>query len=94
MCLAIPSKIVQIDDLKAIVDVYGARRDINLMLLPEEVAIGDYVLVHAGFAIQKVERESAREALNVIDKIIEEAAKEMDSGSEGDSPSADAAQVV
>jgi len=76
MCLAIPSKIVQIEDLKAIVDVYGARRDINLMLLPEEVEIGDYVLVHAGFAIQKVERASAREALKVISALVEEVERE------------------
>jgi len=86
MCLAIPSKIVQIDDLKAIVDVYGARRDINLMLLPEEVVIGDYVLVHAGFAIQKVDRESAREALDVIGTLIEEVAEETDSQVEGELP--------
>jgi hydrogenase expression/formation protein HypC len=86
MCLAIPSKIVQIDDLRAIVDVYGARRDINLMLLPEEVEIGDYVLVHAGFAIQKVERESALEALNVIGALIEEIEEEPGSHVEGERP--------
>lgn len=71
MCLAIPSRIVEIDQLRATVDVYGARREINLMLLAEEVGIGDYVLVHAGFALQKVEQESAREALKVIDSVIE-----------------------
>jgi hydrogenase expression/formation protein HypC len=76
MCLAIPSKIVQINDLKAVVDVYGARRDINLMLMPEEVGLGDYVLVHAGFAIQKVEQDAAREALKVIATIIEEVERE------------------
>jgi hydrogenase expression/formation protein HypC len=86
MCLAIPSKIVQIDDLKAIVDVYGARRDINLMLLPEEVEIGDYVLVHAGFAIQKVDSESACEALDVIGTLIEEVAEETESQVEGELP--------
>ncbi len=82
MCLAIPSKIVEIDDLRAVVDVYGARREINLMLMPEEVGIGDYVLVHAGFALQKVERESAQEALQMISKIIEDVEKE-DESAEG-----------
>jgi hydrogenase expression/formation protein HypC len=72
MCLAIPSRIVQIDDLRAMVDVYGARREINLMLMGEEVGVGDYVLVHAGFAIQKVEQEAARDALKVISSIIED----------------------
>lgn len=76
MCLAIPSRIVQIDGLRAIIDVYGARREINLMLMPEEVSIGDYVLVHAGFALQKVEQESAHEALQMISKIIEDVEKE------------------
>jgi hydrogenase expression/formation protein HypC len=77
MCLAIPSKIIHIEGFKATVDVYGARREVNLMLLPEEANIGDYVLVHAGFAIQKVEWEYAQETFKVIDTIIEE--QEMDS---------------
>ncbi len=76
MCLAIPSRIVEREDLRAVVDVYGARREINLMLMPEEVGVGDYVLVHAGFAIQKVERDAARDALKVISSIIEEVSRE------------------
>ncbi|MDA8083281.1 MAG: HypC/HybG/HupF family hydrogenase formation chaperone [Nitrospiraceae bacterium] len=79
MCLAIPSRIVQIDDFRAVVDVYGARREINLMLMPEEVSVGDYVLVHAGFALQKVEQESAQEALSMISTIIEDVEKEIES---------------
>ena len=82
MCLAIPSKIVEIDNFRAMVDVYGARREINLMLMPEEVGIGDFVLVHAGFAIQKVDQEAAREALKVISKIIEDVSKEDESETE------------
>lgn len=58
MCLAIPSKIVTIADQVATIDAFGARREVSLLLLPEEAAIGDYVLVHAGFAIQKIDRES------------------------------------
>jgi hydrogenase expression/formation protein HypC len=71
MCLAIPSKIIDIDDMVATVDVYGARRDINLMLLPEEVGMGDYVLVHAGFAIQKVDEAAALESLRLIREMAE-----------------------
>lgn len=78
MCLAIPSKVVELDNFRAVVDVYGARREINLMLMPEEVGIGDFVLVHAGFAIQKVDDEAAREALKVISTIIEDVAREDD----------------
>ncbi len=77
MCLAIPSKVIEKDQFRAIVDVYGARREINLMLMPEEVEIGEYVLVHAGFAIQKVDETAAQEALKVITAIIEDVSEEM-----------------
>lgn len=53
-------------------DVYGARKEINLMLMPEEAGIEDYVLVHAGFAIQKVDEEAAQEALKYIRQLLEE----------------------
>jgi hydrogenase expression/formation protein HypC len=55
----------------ATVDVSGARRRVNLMLMPEKVAAGDYVLVHAGFAIQKVDEEAAREALRLVREMAE-----------------------
>lgn len=71
MCLAVPSKIVSINDLMATVDVYGARREISLMILPEEVGIGDFVIVHAGFAIQKIEREAGNEALRLLKELVE-----------------------
>ena len=89
MCLAIPSKIVEVDDLRAVVDVYGARREINLMLMPEDVGIGDFVLVHAGFAIQKVEQEAAREALKVISTIIEDVEMETRQEFKGSAPIVD-----
>jgi len=71
MCLAVPSEIVRLDDLSATVDVYGARRDISLMLLPEKVTVGDFVIVHAGFAIQKIDREAGSEALRLIKELVE-----------------------
>lgn len=58
MCLAVPAKVVEIDDQLATVEVQGVRRAASLMLLPE-AGIGDYVLVHAGFAMQIVEAEEA-----------------------------------
>lgn len=70
MCLAVPSKIVSIDDITAIVDVYGAQRAISLLLIEEEVNVGDYVLVHAGFAIQKVQEEYAEETLRLFKQWI------------------------
>jgi len=70
MCLAIPSRIVSSDGFTAVVDVCGARREANLMLLPEEVGPGDFVLVHAGFAMQKVDRETAEESLNFFRRLV------------------------
>ena len=58
MCLAVPSKIISINSEMATIDVYGARKDVSIMLLPEEPRIGDYVLVHAGFAIQSIKAEA------------------------------------
>jgi hydrogenase nickel incorporation protein HypA/HybF len=58
MCLAVPSKIVSIENDLATIDVYGARKEVSILLLPEEPRIGDYVLVHAGFAIQSIAAEA------------------------------------
>ena len=58
MCLAVPAKIVAIEDQLASVEVQGVRRAASLMLLPE-AAVGDYVLVHAGFAMQIVDTDEA-----------------------------------
>ena len=69
MCIAIPSKVVAIHDKMATIDVSGVRREVSLLLLPEEAAVGEYVLVHAGFAIQKIDREAAEEALKLIQEI-------------------------
>ena len=58
MCLAVPAKVVEINDQLASVEVNGVRRAASLMLLPE-ATVGDYVLVHAGFAMQIVDHEEA-----------------------------------
>lgn len=71
MCLAVPSKVIEIKGMMATIDVNGARRDVSLLILPEEVGVGDYVLVHAGFAIQKVDREAGDEALRLVNEILQ-----------------------
>ncbi len=60
MCLAIPSKIISINQDTAVIDVFGARKDVSIMLLPEPPRIGDFVLVHAGFAIQSITAEAVQ----------------------------------
>jgi|APFre7841882630_1041343.scaffolds.fasta_scaffold56020_2 hydrogenase nickel incorporation protein HypA/HybF len=57
MCLAVPAKVISIENEMATIDVYGARKDVSIILLSEEPRIGDYVLVHAGFAIQSIKAE-------------------------------------
>ena len=70
MCLGIPAKIVRIDEVMAEVDVGGVKRKISIQLL-QDVRIGEYVLLHAGFAIQKIDEKEARETLKLLEEINE-----------------------
>lgn len=69
MCLAIPSKITKIDDNMATIDVEGVQREASLLLL-EDARVGDYVIVHAGFAIQKLNESAAQETLDLLREAI------------------------
>ena len=69
MCLAVPSRIIEINDKVAKVDVDGVGRETSLMLL-DDVEIGDYVIVHAGFAISKVDEEAALQTLEDMRTIL------------------------
>lgn len=75
MCLAIPGKIVEIVDEEnsiAKVEVGGVKRNINIgMLGKEEARLGDYVLIHVGFAMSKVDEQEAQETLRVLKEIGE-----------------------
>ncbi|MDJ0669062.1 MAG: HypC/HybG/HupF family hydrogenase formation chaperone [Desulfobacterales bacterium] len=65
MCLAIPSKITEINDNMGVIDVAGVRREASLLLL-ENPQVGDWVIVHAGFAIQKIDEAAAQESLRYL----------------------------
>ena len=65
MCLAIPSKITEINDNMGVIDVAGVRREASLLLL-ENPQVGDWVIVHAGFAIQKIDEATAQESLRYL----------------------------
>lgn len=74
MCLSIPSKVVKIDKENniATVDTMGVQRDASLDLMEEKsVAVGDYVLLHIGFIMNKIDEEDALESLKVYKEIIE-----------------------
>lgn len=66
MCVAIPGEVVSLDaDGTALVDFGGVRRAVSLSLV-EGVAVGDYVIVHAGFALHRVDPDEARETLELV----------------------------
>jgi hydrogenase expression/formation protein HypC len=70
MCLAIPAKVLNINGEKANVDFgQGVLREVNISLV--EAKIGDYVLVHAGYAIQLIEEKEAQETLSLWNSILE-----------------------
>ncbi|MBU0709457.1 MAG: HypC/HybG/HupF family hydrogenase formation chaperone [Candidatus Omnitrophica bacterium] len=68
MCLAIPMKIKKIEGEFAKVESGRLIRQINIEMLPN-IAVGDYVMVHAGFAIEKLDPEKAKETLKIINEI-------------------------
>lgn len=65
MCLAIPSKIVAIDNGMATIDVDGVQRSCSLLLV-QDAAVDDYVIVHAGFALHKIDEAAAMESLRLL----------------------------
>ncbi len=69
MCLAIPAKVVELRaDDNAVIDLAGVRKEISLALV-DGVAVGDYVIVHVGFAIQRLDEESAKETLATFERL-------------------------
>jgi len=70
MCLAVPTRVVSLDSAAALamVDLDGIRKEISILLL-DEVAIDDYVLVHAGFALQRINPLEAEKTLRLFDEL-------------------------
>jgi len=68
MCLAVPGKIIEIDGQTAKVDFGGVTHEANLMLI-EDASVGEYVLIHAGFAIQRLNAEEAEETLRLFGEL-------------------------
>ena len=76
MCLSIPARVESIDGEMAVVNVGGVQYNASLQMV-EDVGIGDYVLLHTGFAIQKISEEEARETLALF-KELEDINRQMD----------------
>jgi len=74
MCLSIPSKVVSVDKERntAVVDTMGVKREAGLDLMEEgSVGVDDYVLIHVGFVMNKIDEEDALESLKVYNEILE-----------------------
>lgn len=69
MCLAVPARVLELrDNQMALVDLSGTRREISLMVLDGDVAPGDYVLIHVGYAIEVIDEEEALRTLQVFEE--------------------------
>jgi hydrogenase expression/formation protein HypC len=73
MCIGVPMQITSIDGPNAVAEIDGVRREASLMLLDEEVSVGDYVIVHAGFAITRLDEAEALETLEIMRQIFDPA---------------------
>lgn len=71
MCLAVPSRVIAVDGLLATIEAFGERRQVSLMLMREDVAVGDYLLVQAGgFAFERVDAARAEDSLRLMRELI------------------------
>jgi len=75
MCLAVPLRVVSIDGATAEVEMGGVTRRVSLVLVPE-TQVGDYVLVHTGFAISRLDEEEAEETLALFEEMAQAARAE------------------
>lgn len=73
MCLAAPSKVIEVRDGMAVTECFGLVREVSLLLMNEDVAVGDYLLIQAGgFAFERVEPARAQEALALMRELMEQ----------------------
>jgi len=72
MCLGIPMQIVKVDGFIATCEAKGVQRDVSLFMMQHEsLAVGDYVMVHVGYAIQKITEQDAQSTWELFDEILE-----------------------
>ena len=76
MCLGIPAKIIKIENEMGTIDMEGTQKEVSL-LLQQDAKVGDYVVVHAGFAIRKIDEEEALDSLEFLRRIAAELDEKM-----------------
>lgn len=73
MCLAAPSRVIEVSDGMALTDCFGQLREVSLLLMNDDVGVGDYLLIQAGgFAFERVEPGRAEEALALMRELLEQ----------------------
>ncbi|WP_187947275.1 HypC/HybG/HupF family hydrogenase formation chaperone [Helicobacter pylori] len=70
MCLAIPSKVIAINDNVALLETLGVQREASLDLMGESVKVGDYVLLHIGYVMSKIDEKEALESIALYQEMI------------------------
>ncbi|QCD52615.1 HypC/HybG/HupF family hydrogenase formation chaperone [Campylobacter sp. RM16192] len=85
MCLSIPSKVLEIDENNvALVETLGVTRRVSLDLISDPVKVGEYVLIHVGYAMEKIDTKFALESLEIYKKIADDMASGEIDEDEGD----------
>jgi hydrogenase expression/formation protein HypC len=77
MCLGIPGRVIQVEPLTALVDIWGVKKRVRLEIVDEVVRPGDYVLIHVGFAIRRIPPEEVQETLALYDQLIKAADEDL-----------------
>lgn len=72
MCVGVPMQVISIDGDDIVAETDGVRRSASLMILGDEVAVGDFLIIHAGFAISKLDEEEARETIRMMKEVFSE----------------------
>ena len=81
MCMAAPSRVIEVRDGTAVTECFGQTREVSLLLLDEGVAVGDYLLIQAGgFAFERVEIARAEEALALMQELMSQGAQDRNWG--------------
>ncbi len=77
MCLGIPGRVIEVEPLTALVDIWGVKKRVRLEIVDDVVRPGDYVLIHVGFAIRRIPPQEVQETLALYDQLIKEADEDL-----------------
>jgi hydrogenase expression/formation protein HypC len=83
MCLSVPMKILEVEGTRAVVELGGATQEISIVLVDPPPVPGQYAIVHAGFALNVIDEDEARENLALLEELAEHHQRELDARGEG-----------